>query len=38
MENFEKIYSLYVKDTNWARVTFYRGKCKLVEMIKEDEL
>lgn len=36
--SYSEISAKFNKDTNWARVTFYRGKYKLVEMIKEGEL
>ena len=35
---FAQIAQIFEKSENWARVTFYRAKEKLIAMIKEEEL
>ena len=34
--SFSQIGAIFEKSENWARVTFFRAKNKLVEMLKED--
>ncbi|MBD8035896.1 sigma-70 family RNA polymerase sigma factor [Solibacillus sp. A46] len=36
--SFKEIGDIYEKSENWARVTYYRAKCKLVEKVDLDEL
>lgn len=34
--SFRQIGELFDKNENWARVTFFRGKAKLIDKLKED--
>ena len=36
--SFKEIGDIYKKSENWARVTYYRAKCKLAERVNLDEL
>lgn len=36
--NFKEIGDIFEKSENWARVTYYRAKCKLAERVDLDEL
>ncbi|WP_336046292.1 RNA polymerase sigma factor [Solibacillus ferritrahens] len=36
--SFKEIGDIYEKSENWARVTYYRAKCKLAERVDLDEL
>lgn len=36
--SFKEIGEIFLKNENWARVTYYRAKTKLLERIKNDEL
>ena len=36
--SFKEIGDIYEKSENWARVTYYRAKCKLAERVNSDEL
>ena len=36
--SFKEIGTIYEKSENWARVTYYRAKCKLAERVNSDEL
>lgn len=35
---FSEIGSLFGKSENWARVTFFRAKAKLIELMQEEQL
>lgn len=35
--SFQEIGAVFEKSDNWARVTYYRAKTKLMEMMKENE-
>ena len=34
--SFRQIGEIFDKNENWARVTFFRGKAKLIDKLKED--
>lgn len=36
--SFNEIGDIFEKSENWARVTYYRAKCKLAERVDVDEL
>lgn len=36
--SFKEIGEIFDKSENWARVTYYRAKCKLAERVNGDEL
>ena len=36
--SFKELGDIYEKSENWARVTYYRAKCKLAERVNLDEL
>lgn len=36
--SFKEIGDIFEKSENWARVTYYRAKCKLAERVDLDEL
>ena len=36
--SFKELGDIYEKSENWARVTYYRAKCKLAERVNSDEL
>ena len=36
--SFKEISDIFEKSENWARVTYYRAKCKLAERVNLDEL
>ncbi|QDQ02393.1 hypothetical protein FOH38_18990 [Lysinibacillus fusiformis] len=36
--SFKEIGDIFEKSENWARVTYYRAKCKLAERVDWDEL
>ena len=36
--SFKELGDIYEKSENWARVTYYRAKCKLSERVNSDEL
>ncbi|WP_222122575.1 sigma factor-like helix-turn-helix DNA-binding protein [Bacillus sp. FJAT-22090] len=36
--SFKEIGDIFERSENWARVTYYRAKCKLAERMDLDEL
>ena len=36
--SFKELGDIYEKSENWARVTYYRAKCKLAERVNLDDL